>query len=75
MYSNSIVNFQESTTILNACTKVWKLIAGTLYIKKYKIIFFILDVDTCVEQKNYCREFVRTKRWSEVGRAKIREPI
>ena len=27
MYSNNILNFQESTTILNACTKtVWKLI-------------------------------------------------
>ena len=32
MYSNSIVNFQESTAILNACTKkVWKLIEGTSY--------------------------------------------
>ena len=32
MYSNDIVNFQESTTILNACTKnVWKLIEGTTY--------------------------------------------
>ena len=30
MYSNNILNFQESTTILNACTKkVWKLIEGT----------------------------------------------
>ena len=31
MYSNNIVNFQESTTILNACTKkkVWKLIECT----------------------------------------------
>ena len=30
MYSNNIVNFQESTVILNACTKnVWKLIEGT----------------------------------------------
>ena len=31
MYSNNIVNFQEFTTILNACTKtkVWKLIKGT----------------------------------------------
>ena len=30
MYSNNIVNFQESTTILNACPKkVWKLIEGT----------------------------------------------
>ena len=27
MYSNNIVNFQESTTILNACTKkAWKII-------------------------------------------------
>ena len=32
MYSNNIVNFQESTTILNACTKKdWKLIEGTTY--------------------------------------------
>ena len=32
MYSNNIVNFQESTTILNACTKkVWKLIEFTTY--------------------------------------------
>ena len=35
MYSNKILNFQMSTTILNACTKiVWKLIEGTTY--KYK---------------------------------------
>ena len=33
MYSNNIVNFQESTTILDACTKkVWKLIVCTSYI-------------------------------------------
>ena len=33
MYSNNIVNFQESTTIVNACTKkVWKLIEGTTYV-------------------------------------------
>ena len=33
MYSNNILNFQESTTILNACTeKVGKLIEGTTYI-------------------------------------------
>ena len=33
MYSNNILNFQESTTILNACTeKVWKLIEFTMYI-------------------------------------------
>ena len=29
MYNNNIVNFQEFTTILNACKKVWKLIKGT----------------------------------------------
>ena len=34
MYSNNILNFQESTTILNACMKkVWKLIEGTTYVK------------------------------------------
>ena len=33
MYSNNIVNFQESRTILNACTqKVWKLIEGTRFV-------------------------------------------
>ena len=33
MYSANILNFQESTTILNACTKkVWKLIKGTSYL-------------------------------------------
>ena len=32
MYSNNILNFQKSTTILNACTKkVWKLIKGASY--------------------------------------------
>ena len=31
IFSNNIVNFQESMTILNACTKkVWKLTEGTL---------------------------------------------
>ena len=34
MYSNNIVNFQVSTTILNACTKKkgWKLIEFTKYL-------------------------------------------
>ena len=32
MYSNNIVNFQGSTTILNACTKkVWQLVECTTY--------------------------------------------
>ena len=34
MYSNNILNFQVSTTILNACTKrVWKLIECTTLLK------------------------------------------
>ena len=32
MYSNNIVNFQESTTILNVCSKVWKRIECTTYL-------------------------------------------
>ena len=38
MYSNNIVKFQESTTILNASTKkkkVWKLIEGSTYLSIY----------------------------------------
>ena len=41
MDSNNILNFQESTTILNAYTKkVWKLIEGTTY--NFKQLFFTL---------------------------------
>ena len=37
MYSNNILKFQESTTILNACTKtVWKLIEGTTYVNRLR---------------------------------------
>ena len=40
MYSYNRLNFQESTTILNACTKkVWKLIEGTIYIYIYIYIY------------------------------------
>ena len=46
MYSNNILNFQESTTILNACTKkVWKLIEGTTYLSislRWGIVIIIL---------------------------------
>ena len=43
MYSNNIVNFQESTTILNACTKkVWNLIECITYM--YIFISFIIIV-------------------------------
>ena len=50
MYSNNIVNFQESTTILNACTKkVWKLIEGTTYIYEE-------DLALCYEQCLICHK-------------------
>ena len=40
IYSNNIVNFQESTTILNAYTKnVWKPIESTIYIYIYIYIY------------------------------------
>ena len=39
MHIYNILNFQESTTILNACTnKVWKLIEDTSYILWKKAI-------------------------------------
>ena len=35
MYSNNLVNFRRSRTILNACTnKIWKPIEGTTYIEQ-----------------------------------------
>ena len=38
MYSNDMVNFQESPTILNACTKKSvKFIEGTTYVCVYRI--------------------------------------
>ena len=45
MYSNNILNFQESTTILNACTKkVLKLIEDTAYLWTWKWISYCLDL-------------------------------
>ena len=46
MYSNNILNFQESTTILNACTKkVWKLIECTTYFVKLNVNFVKFNVN------------------------------
>ena len=45
MYSNNILNFQESMTILNACTKkVWKLIECTTYIEYIIYKIFLLNI-------------------------------
>ena len=52
MYSNNILDFQESTTILNACTKkVWKLIRCVAYFQNflYQAVShnFVLTMKTC----------------------------
>ena len=47
MYSNNILNFQESTNILNAHTKkVWKLIEGTTFIGSMVVILPGMEVGT-----------------------------
>ena len=46
MYSNNILTFQESTTILNACTKIWKLIEDAMYF----LISDECDSETFVEK-------------------------
>ena len=44
MYSTNVLNFQESTTILNACTKnVWKLIECITYV--YAITEILVGLD------------------------------
>ena len=49
IYSNNILNFQESSPILNACTKkVWKLIEPTAYIYIYIYIYICVYVCVCV---------------------------
>ena len=46
MYSNNILNFQESMTILNACTKkVWKLIKAPC--NSYKVQCFMKIIFCC----------------------------
>ena len=57
MYSNKILNFQESTTNLNVCTKkVWKLIEGITYLSFSWFIVLIFDVPWLifVLQRGFC---------------------
>ena len=42
MFSNNILNFQVFTIILNACTKVWKLIQCTTYTYIYIYIYICI---------------------------------
>ena len=51
MYSNNIVNFQESITILNAHTKkFWKLTVCTLYIKIWSTLWKMYK--SCIKKWN-----------------------
>ena len=53
MYSNNILSFQESTTILNARTKkVWKLIECTTYI--YWVLWQPISVCEYIPKKSVC---------------------
>ena len=64
MYSNNIVSFQESTTILNACTKkVWKLIEGTIYI--YIYIYTYIYVYVYIEQTATSSQLA-VKKWGDM---------
>ena len=45
MYSNNILNFQESTATLDACTKnVWKLIEGVTYSLYISYSLYIITI-------------------------------
>ena len=61
MYGNNILNVQESTTVLNACTKkLWKLIEGTTYITKIPITLIYFFFVGRIERKKWIlsNEFV-----------------
>ena len=65
MYSNNILNFQESMTILNACTKkVWKLIESTTYVNLYLHMYIYVHIHAfmfiyvCTYMSNYLWMFL-----------------
>ena len=52
MYSNNILNFQESATVLNACSKqVWKLIEYLIYMYKEDLALNNLQWLICCKTK------------------------
>ena len=52
MYSNNILNSQESTTIINTRTKKgWKLFEGTTSVRRY-----YLKIITCFSSLHFCRQ-------------------
>ena len=52
-YSKYIVNFQESTTILNACKNVWKLIEFTTYNALFLFFLIIFFLNSHASYKPY----------------------
>ena len=72
MYSNNIVNFQKSTTILNAHTKnVWKLIVCTsyiyiyIYIQNRKLQYLYIKLPS-IEASLYRRAAMETLVWFDL---------
>ena len=72
MYSNNILNCQESTTILNVCTKkVCKLIEGATYVLFVPIFWYkiallrsdpVIRLSTCIFSPTYCKNFLSLLR-------------
>ena len=66
LYSNNILNFPESTRILNTCTKkVWKLIEGTTYLlENYEFIQanFIKEVRVTAKRIKF-HQILAQKKW------------
>ena len=58
MYSNNIVNFQESTTTLNACTKKSVNLLNAQRIHIYIYVHWI-RIHTCVE---FCKSYFQRKK-------------
>ena len=66
MYSNNILNFQESTTILNAYTKkVWKLIVCPSYIAKRKGGLITVIRNNTDNTTIYWTKMIRKQKWEE----------
>ena len=63
-YINNMLNFQESTTILNACTKnVWKLIEGTTYVAQPKALNFYNSLEGFIGNDEAIRFVFLTSLW------------
>ena len=67
MYSNKILNFQECTTTLNACTqKVWKPIEGNTYLSILACSSLYIYIYIFLRVKSYARVNIRVPPFSIV---------